>query len=138
MKEPKRHEPNDEDEFCLECDFEWPCPTWKKWSNSKDYRIQYLEAAVERLVKADAEQRTSIDALRVTVREQGLILQHGVLRAIADIGSGREAGRITVNQSTDFVDVTPYGGPSLRIPTLRHYDVHYWRDDREWVNGVEQ
>lgn len=136
MKEPTRHtcdEDTDGSEYCAFDGEEWPCHTWRKWEGSKTARVRQLEASVAKMVQSHAELKTSIAALRITVREQGMLLRNGVLMALKD---AEGVGDIQVSVHVEGIDATTLGGGRHRIDGLRHYNVKYTsRDGHEYEDG---
>lgn len=134
MKEPEGHhcvEYNDY-RFC-EADGEvWPCPTWKHWAKSKDYRIKQLEDAVQRLQLDAAGNRKELANLRESHRRLEMLVRHGVWPALREAGVGSIAEEVT----RDVQDFTLAGSSRVHSVAGREdYTVTFTGRNSKWVNG---
>ncbi|WP_143065999.1 hypothetical protein [Streptomyces sp. CC53] len=137
MKEPKGHFEHEDDEHgltgeCYGCGHEWPCPKWRAWTSSKDYRIQELERKVERLGLDSAGNRRELSNLREAHRRLQLLVRGGIMLALRDAG----AGSITEEVTREAIDVTPpFSAFKEFTPGLTEYTVTYTGPNSTYVNG---
>lgn len=132
------------EDVCDACLVAWPCDRWQKWTASKDYRIQELERERQDHAKQIADLRKVASSAQDRLHKLETTMQ-GIWPALHDLLEGRSGGKVSVSTHTEYQDVTPFGGPPLRVAGLREYHVNYesptgttysdghaveWRNDR--------
>lgn len=117
---------------CAKDGKKWPCPTWRKWTASKDYRIKELETKVERLGLDAAGNRKELASLREAHRRLELLVRGGVLLAL------RDAGRCGISETVvrDIQEYTLAGSSEVaRVAGTEDYTVTFTGKHSRYVNG---
>lgn len=146
MKEPKNHYEYEDPDYglegiCAKDGEKWPCPSWKKWIKSPDYRFQVLEEDVERLRLDSAGNRKELRILRESHRRLDLFVRAGLRLLVKDIAEGRPAGVLTEKVHTDYQEFHTYGSSQpIRVAGAEEYTVtyegpHYSGKQHTWTNG---
>jgi hypothetical protein len=139
VKDPSAtHFPVNSDDWQDECAEDskiWPCKTIRKWWTTKQYRLKTLEGQVQRLGLSNAALRKEGSDLRTAYRELDLIVNGGLIMAVADLMNGRK-GQLTVSRTVDTEDLDMMGSSyPIRVAGRVDFKVRYEAaDGAVWEN----
>lgn len=124
MKAPTGHE-EDTDEWgdplglCVTCVQSWPCKTWQRWTNSKDYRIALLQQEVKALRKMAIDGQRRLGRVERTKDIHHKVLFLGLLPAVNSAG----ASTVEVTFEQEAVEVSSVAGRTTRVPGMEDVNV---------------
>ncbi|WP_432112772.1 hypothetical protein [Streptomyces sp. S1] len=131
MKEPTEHQEH-EDGRCGADGKKWPCPTWRKWTATPEYRLREVERRLDANRKAGAAVAKELGEAKEKLRRLELLVRGAVLPALGDAGA-----QISESVEYDHEDYTSWHDTHrVVVRTRADYKVTFVdRAGRVYENG---